>query len=225
VHPLVVRRRPPASLFEWLNVSWADVRAAQRNWEPQSETFQHLYWYCMNLEDQMPIIAKDKGGTYTPAPEGTHHVVCVDVVDLGLVTSEKWGTAHKITIVWQLEDVDPAKKRRYTASKRYTLSLNAKATLCKDLESWRGKKFTREEKDGFDVEKLVGANAQIQIVHNVTDDATYANVATIMGAPKKSAKLVPVDYVRVIDRKDEADPPAHDADDVPEFPEEEPLPF
>jgi hypothetical protein len=214
VHPLVVRRKPPANLFEWLNVSWADVQAAYRNWEPQSDTYQHLYWYCMNLEDEkMPIIAKDKGGTYTPAPEGTHHVVCVDVVDLGLVTSEKWGTAHKITIVWQLEDVNPASKKRYTASKRYTLSLNSKANLCKDLESWRGKKFTREEKDGFDVEKLIGANAQIQVVHNITDDATYANVATIMGAPKKSAKLVAQDYVRVIDRKDESEA-------VPAFPEE-----
>jgi hypothetical protein len=32
----------------------------------------------------MPIIAK-AGGSFTPAPEGTHTAICVDVVDLGQV--------------------------------------------------------------------------------------------------------------------------------------------
>jgi len=150
----------------------------------------------------MAIIAKDKGNA-KPAPEGLHVGVCCDVVDLGVVESQ-YGSAHKIQIVWQLDEVNPENKKRFTISRRYTLSLHAKSSLRKDLEAWRGKKFTPEELKGFDVEKLLGACAQIQSVHNASDDGSiFANVAAIMPLAKGQGKIAIDDYVRKKDRTDE----------------------
>ena len=48
-------------------------------------------------------------------------------------------------------------------SKRYTMSLGEQSTLRKDLESWRGKKFTAEELLGFDLNVLLGKFACVML--------------------------------------------------------------
>jgi hypothetical protein len=146
------------------------------------------------------IIAKRPESSYTPCPEGLHHAVAVDVIDLGVVSST-FGDKHKIRIVWQIEDENTETRRRFEARKQYNLSLHEKATLRKDLESWRGRKFTEEELKGFDLEKLLGANCQIQVVHDISEDASiWANVQAVVPMPKNVAKLTPQDYTRVKDR-------------------------
>jgi len=148
----------------------------------------------------MAIIAKAPEKNYTPAPEGLHHAVCVDVIDLGLQATP-WGEKYKIRIVWQIEAVNDETDRRFEVRKQYTLSLHDKATLSKDLESWRGRKFTDDERRGFDVEKLVGANCQLQVVHDIGGDSTiWANVQTVVPAPKGVPKLAADNYTRVKDR-------------------------
>jgi hypothetical protein len=59
----------------------------------------------------------------------------------------------------------------------------------KQIESWRGAKFTDPEAELFDVRKLAGQTCLLQVVH--TDDGQYANVANIMAPPKGTAKLKP----------------------------------
>jgi len=148
----------------------------------------------------MPIIAKRPETTYTAAPEGLHHAVAVDVIDLGIVTST-FGDRHKCRIVWQIEEENVETRRRFDARKQYNLSLHEKATLRKDLESWRGRKFSEEELKGFDLEKLIGVNCQIQIVHDLGEDGTiWANVTAVVPPPRNTAKLVSLDYTRVKDR-------------------------
>jgi hypothetical protein len=148
----------------------------------------------------MPITARRPEKNFTPAPEGLHHAVCVDVIDLGLLNTT-WGEKYKIRIVWQIEEVNPETKRRFEVRKQYTLSLHEKANLTKDLQSWRGRKFTDDETKGFDVEKLIGANCQVQIVHDISDEASiYANVQAVVPPPKGVPKLVAQDYVRQKDR-------------------------
>jgi len=146
----------------------------------------------------MSIIAKDSKREYEPAPEGLHQAVCVDVVDLGIVDGN-FGPRHKVRIYWQLEVKDETGKP-FLVQKQYTLSLNEKANLRKDLETWRGAKFRPEELQGFDLEKLIGVNCQVQLIHNIRDESTYANVQAVIGAPKGVARLHPVDYVRRQDR-------------------------
>ena len=153
----------------------------------------------------MPIYAKSSGGTqYAPAPSGTFAAVAVDVVDLGQI-KVSWGgkekSQHKITIVWQIdEDRDDGKP--HTVRKRYTLSLHEKAQLRKDLESWRGRPFTDEELQGFDVETIIGVGCMISIIHAAKDGSTYANVASVSRMPKGMVAPTPRDYVRVCDRQD-----------------------
>jgi hypothetical protein len=65
------------------------------------------------------------------------------------------------------------------------LSLHEKANLRKFLESWRGRAFTKEELDGFDIFTVLGVVGQVQVIHNVGDDGqTYANVKAVMPLPK-----------------------------------------
>jgi hypothetical protein len=166
----------------------------------------------------MGIVAK-AGATFVPCPSGSHLAVCIDVVDLGLIATNFGGktkTQHKVKIVWQVdekrEDGTP-----FHASKRYTLSLHEKASLRKDLESWRGRQFTEDELDGWDVENVLRAPAMISVVHEAKNGTVYGNVSAVMRPPKGVA--VPAadpKYIRVKDRKDEA-PGTASGSDGPDF--------
>lgn len=151
-------------------------------------------------DEPVPVIVKDNQPFYNPAPEGLHQAVCVDVIDRGIMDT-KFGPKQQVDIRWQLDQVDEDSKRPFQVMKRYNPSLNEKANLRKDLESWRGKKFTKEELTGFDVEKLIGINCQLQIVHNLGDGSTvWANIQAIVPLGKGMVKIQPKDYVRDKDR-------------------------
>jgi len=165
----------------------------------------------------MSIIARRPESTFSPCPEGLHHAVCVDVIDLGVLQTT-WGDKHKVRVVWQIEEENPDTGKRYEARKQYNLSLHEKATLRKDLEAWRGRKFNNDELEGFDLEKLLGINCQIQIVHDITEDATiYANVQAVVPAPKNVVALLPGGYVRQKDRPNTHGNVPTDADDEVPF--------
>jgi hypothetical protein len=155
----------------------------------------------------MAIIAKagGDGGNFQPAPVGVHQAVCVDVIDLGVLETTWQGQTkkqHKVNLAWQInEDRDDGKP--FLVFKRYTLSLHEKAGLRKDLESWRGRKFTRDEEMGFDVETVIGANCLLNVTHNNVGDKTYANVVSIMPLAKGMPTMSPRDYVRKVERTDE----------------------
>jgi hypothetical protein len=53
----------------------------------------------------------------------------------------------------------------HVLSKEFTISLAEKANLRKFLESWRGQNFTKEELEGFDIDKLLGAKCLMSIKH------------------------------------------------------------
>lgn len=149
----------------------------------------------------MPIVAK-VGASFTPAPAGTHVSVCCDVVDLGELKVSYGGKdkhQHKVRIVWQIEE-NKSDGKPFTVSKRYTLSLHEKSSLRKDLESWRGRAFTAQELEGFDLEVLLGAPALLNVLHTVKEGSTYANVTSIMRLPKQMQAPAIRDYVRVCDR-------------------------
>lgn len=149
----------------------------------------------------MGFLAKEKGtGDFTPVPEGMHHAICYGLYDLGTQYNEKFKKhERKALIAWELPDIrleiekeDGTKQNLPKAiSKRYTVSLDTKATLRKDLESWRGQRFTPEELKGFDLKKLLAVNCQLQIIHNSADGKTYANITTIVPLSKGMASKTP----------------------------------
>ena len=174
----------------------------------------------------MAIMAKDSGRDFTPAPEGLQRAVCADVVDLGMEESQ-WGAKHKVRVYWQLEERDED-GRRFIVVKKYTLSLHRKSSLCADLTSWRGRPFNEEEKLGFDLERLVGINAQIQIVHNPGNDGSvWSNVQAVVGPPKGVEPLKVEDYTRKKDREGYEPPadPFGDSATEPEPEDEDGVPF
>lgn len=149
----------------------------------------------------MPVLVAEPQTDFQPAPAGLHRAVCVDVVDLGMQETQ-WGEKHKVRVVWQIEEA-MENGRLFSVGQRYTASLHQKSKLRQDLESWRGRPFTAEELRGFDLEKLIGANAQLNVVHNTNDGRTFANVATIVPAAKGAPKLeADGSYTRVKDRPD-----------------------
>lgn len=146
----------------------------------------------------MPIIARASQGKWHLAPAGTFQAVCYNVWDLGHqkeLRSEKVAIVPRIIIGWELSETitsgDEMDGKRYVVSKRYRLSLHEKSSLFKDLISWRNRSFTDAEKLSFDVEKVIGINCMLNIVHNVAGDKTFANVASIMSLPKGMMPMRP----------------------------------
>lgn len=148
----------------------------------------------------MPVMVAEPESTFLPAPAGLHRAVCVDVVDLGMVETT-FGTKRMVRLVWQIEESMPD-GRMFSVGQRYAASLHEKANLRKVLESWRGKAFTAEELKGFDLEKLIGINCQLNVVQTVRDGKTFANVQTVV-PPAKGSTVLQADgsYTRVKDRE------------------------
>jgi hypothetical protein len=130
----------------------------------------------------MGLRAKNTGGDFTPAPEGTFVARCVQVIDLGTQYSDFYEkSAHKILLGWELPDELDEGGRPFMVWKRYTLSLNRKAALRKDLEAWRGKAFSEDELSGFDVPNILGTSCMINVVHTKgTNGAVFSNVNSVM---------------------------------------------
>lgn len=147
----------------------------------------------------MGLRASDPSLHKTPAPEGLHQAVCVDVQDLGNVETP-WGLSHQCLISWQLDLVNPESGRRFLISSRYKVSLHAKASLRQDIESWRGK-LSKAELADFDVDSLIGLNCQLNVIHKPNDEGqVFANVASIVPLGKGMTPIAPMDYVRAQDR-------------------------
>lgn len=155
----------------------------------------------------MPIYPEVSESNFNPAPEGLHQAVCVDVIDLGMQPGFQQKPTHKIRIVWELGIIDPETHKRFQVRNQYSLSLHEKSNLSQHLESWRGRKFTEIERSGdpstpdrrgrFDVEKVVGANCQLQISHTIKDGGRiWPDIQAIVPAPKDALRLECLDYVR-----------------------------
>lgn len=146
--------------------------------------------------------AKETGSAFTPAPAGTHMARCIGVISLGTQqpNSPTFNPSFKVMLVWELPNervvTDGAKAQ--TVSKEYSCSLSEKANLRKDLESWRGRPFTKEELGGFDVSAVLDKPCMISIIHKQSaKGSTYAAVNAVASLPKGSAVVPRVnDLVR-----------------------------
>lgn len=137
----------------------------------------------------MGFIVREQGESSFPVVEaGLHQAVCYALYDLGTHYSEKFDkSSRKVLIIWELPELridiekDGVKQNLpRVVSKKYTLSLGEKANLRKDLSSWRGRVFTPQELEGFDLQSILGVNCMIQIIHNTKDGKTYANISNIL---------------------------------------------
>jgi len=133
------------------------------------------------------LTAGSSGPKSDPVPAGTHSAVCYGIVDLGTQESEQYGPKHKLIILWEIADERIEIKGQSLPrgiSKRYTASLNEKATLRKDLESWRGRQFTAAELAGWDIAGILGKSCLLNVIHQETPRGRFANIAGVMPLPK-----------------------------------------
>jgi hypothetical protein len=153
------------------------------------------------MENKM-IIAKQSSNSMSDfklPPAGSFMARLYRIIDIGTQTTEWMGKKkmqRKIIAMFELhgEDNDgqplqTAEGKPLIVSKRYTLSLDEKATLRKDLEAWRGKAFTQQELDGFNLEVLLGKCCMVSITHSTYDGKEYANIAGISQVPAALKKL------------------------------------
>lgn len=123
-----------------------------------------------------------EGGQYENPPAGSHLARCIHVIDLGTqkhsYAGEEW-TSRDVRITWELPTelmegkYNPeVKGKPFAVSKTFKQSLHSASSLRGFLESWRGKKFTKEELAGYDPRKLPGVPCRITLIEN----GDYINV-------------------------------------------------
>lgn len=165
----------------------------------------------------MGLHAKDKGDgkDIDPVKQGMHQAICYGVYDLGTQFNEVFGnTSHQSYLQFELpserleieKDGEKLNLPR-TISLMTRLSLHEKSNLRKHLETWRGKAFTREELQGFNLEKLLGVNCILQILHKTKNDKTYANISAIMPLTKLEKKMTPENQLAFFSFEDGGDIP------------------
>lgn len=156
----------------------------------------------------MGFIAKDSGGgDFKRVPAGAYVARCFSLIDLGTqLTTGQFGEKlqHKLRIGFEILDNDEAgnpltidvdgKEMPMTISKSYTVSLHEKSSLRRDLTAWRGRDFTDEEAAAFDVSKLIGAYAMVNVTTSESNGKTYSNIAGLTPLPGvlKNNKPAPV---------------------------------
>lgn len=147
------------------------------------------------------IIASNKGRDIDPVPAGLHPAVCVGLYSVGTHLNPTFATSSKkLIIAFEFPLVEPLKGKDdddkevllpRMLSRRLTLSMNPKGTLRPLLVSWRGREFTEAEAKAFDVTKLIGVSATVQVIQKSEGGRVFSSINNILPykGPKLEAKL------------------------------------
>lgn len=133
-------------------------------------------------EYEMGRYASDSGEHFEQAPAGNHIARCIRLVDLGTQRSEYQGkpiVRNQVLITWELCGEMMEDGKPFSVSRFYTNSLNEKANLRPDLESWRGRAFSPEELVKFDLQSILGKPCMLNVVHSDKGKAQVSSIATL----------------------------------------------
>lgn len=137
----------------------------------------------------MSMIAKNNGNVNIERLEGgVYPAVSSMIIDLGLQENTKFEKMQrKMMVIWILKneyvEINGEQLPR-TISKEYSFSLHEKSGLRKDLQAWRGKPFTDDELNGFDLLTVLNKPCQLQIILEEKNGNKYNSIAGIMALPK-----------------------------------------
>lgn len=142
----------------------------------------------------MGIIATSNGSTnYAPMEAGNYVARCYQMIHIGTVEETFNGETkmqNKVRISWETPTEKKVFKEEngeqpYSLSKEFTLSMHEKSTLRKFLEGWRGKAFTKEECDSFDISVLIGKPCMLNVIHKTSKQGkVFAEISSISSMPK-----------------------------------------
>lgn len=155
----------------------------------------------------MLIARATQTSTFKPVPPGSHLARCYRIIDLGTQKTTFNGESKFIKkVMFQFEvhsedDDGPLKTDKgepMSISKNYTLSLSDKAVLRADLEAWRGREFTREELQGFELKNVLGAWCLITVTRATGNDGReYTNITGVSPVPKSMKQNLPTPFNQV----------------------------
>lgn len=126
-------------------------------------------------------------------PAGTHEARCYSMIHYGTIPVEYKGETkwqNKVRVIFELPNEtrvfnEEKGEQPFSIGKEYTLSLYEQSTLRKDLENWRGQKFSDDELNNFDLSRLLGVACMLTVVHAVSATGKqYAKIGSITGLPK-----------------------------------------
>lgn len=132
-------------------------------------------------------------------PLGAQHAVCAHVEEVG-THEQTFKNATKmlkqVVLVFELAHImkqGPRAGQPFIIGKIYTMSLDSKANLSKDIESWFSFRFTKQHrKEGFDLHRLIGKNCMLSIVEQETfGGETYHRINAIMSLPQGAPQIQP----------------------------------
>ncbi len=142
-----------------------------------------------------------------PIEAGTYQAVCFQVIDLGIQYNKQFDkTQPEIMIRWEI----PSVRSQYESDGRsvdeprvihrvYHNILHEKSNLSRDLVSWRGKPFTEEEAEGFDVKNVLKVNCLLTIINTKKGQRTFANVAGVSKLMKEMPFKEPENEILLYD--------------------------
>ncbi len=139
------------------------------------------------------MITAKRGTTREPVPAGMYPARLYKIIHYGTIAGGYEGKlTNTIRFDWELPTkmkvFDPEKgEQPLSISKEYTLSMNEKANLCKDIESWEGKKFKLDsEAESYDILELIGKECMINVAHKTAKSSgnVYAYVASVSPMPE-----------------------------------------
>lgn len=136
-----------------------------------------------------------EGSTFTPPQPGTFPALCCSLIDLGTQTTVYEGkstTAKKILIGFEIADPDNRRDdgTAHIVRKRFTASLHPKAALRPFLEGWRGRPFTPEELQRFDLKSILGQPCLVSLVQQEKAGKSFTNVQGAVRLPRGFAAPV-----------------------------------
>jgi hypothetical protein len=140
------------------------------------------------------VSAQGGGKDFAIHPQEVVAARCTRIIDLGsqLARAGYDGKApkasRKVMFCFESSALIPEgdfEGQPFVIVQQYTLSIGDKANMRKDLEAWRGRKFTPQELDGFDLKNVLGKACMLNIVHSEPDGSgkVFANIGSIMPLP------------------------------------------
>ena len=136
----------------------------------------------------MSLIVSYNPDQYSLCPEGLHKAQITTIEPLNDVETP-FGVKNQISVIVTTEITDEEGKP-YTLATRFNRSLHEKASLRQMLERLNGRKFTPEQlHEGIDLEAFLGRHCNILVVHNPTEERTYANIDVFMPYNEASGQV------------------------------------
>jgi len=151
----------------------------------------------------MSLTVSAKSGDFQQVPVGQTKAISFKIVDVGTrmeqFQSEPEKPRRSLFMFWECPDHLMDDDRPMTIFKQYSHTLNENSNLFKDLKAWRGRAFTAEELDGFDLLTVLGVSCEIEVVKSKAENSTRTFVDGVYKPDGGAKKTETVNVVQAFD--------------------------